>query len=31
MSEVVSVADDALFSAKRDGRNMVRMQLIESD
>lgn len=31
MSEVISVADDALFSAKRDGRNMVRMQLIESD
>jgi diguanylate cyclase (GGDEF)-like protein len=31
LSEVVSVADDALFSAKRDGRNMVRMQLIESD
>lgn len=28
MSEVISVADDALFSAKRDGRNMVRMQLI---
>jgi hypothetical protein len=25
------VADDALFCAKRDGRNMVRMQLIESD
>jgi len=31
MSEVLSAADDALFSAKRDGRNMVRMQLIESD
>jgi diguanylate cyclase (GGDEF)-like protein len=31
LSEVVSVADDALFSAKRDGRNMVRVQLIESD
>ena len=31
LSEVVCVADDALFSAKRDGRNMVRMQLIESD
>lgn len=30
MSEVVSAADDALFSAKRDGRNVVRMQLIES-
>jgi len=30
MSEVISSADDALFSAKRDGRNMVRMQLIES-
>jgi diguanylate cyclase (GGDEF)-like protein len=29
--EVISVADDALFCAKRDGRNMVRMQLIESD
>jgi diguanylate cyclase (GGDEF)-like protein len=31
MSEVVSVADDALFSAKRDGRNKVKMQLIEVD
>jgi diguanylate cyclase (GGDEF)-like protein len=31
LSEVVSVADDALFSAKRDGKNMVRMQLIELD
>jgi diguanylate cyclase (GGDEF)-like protein len=30
MSEVVSAADDALFSAKRDGRNVVRMQLIET-
>ena len=30
MSEVVSAADDALFAAKRDGRNVVRMQLIES-
>ena len=30
MSEVVSAADDALFSAKRDGRNVVRMQLIEA-
>ena len=31
LPEVVCVADDALFSAKRDGRNMVRVQLIESD
>lgn len=30
MSEVVSAADDALFSAKRDGRNVVRIQLIEA-
>ncbi len=31
MSEVISVADDALFYAKRDGRNKVKMQLIEVD
>ncbi|MGS2719167.1 sensor domain-containing diguanylate cyclase [Paraglaciecola aestuariivivens] len=31
MSEVMAAADDALFAAKRDGRNLVKMQLIESD
>jgi diguanylate cyclase (GGDEF)-like protein len=31
LSEVTSAADDALFCAKRDGRSMVRMQLIESE
>nr|WP_268820213.1 diguanylate cyclase [Paraglaciecola sp. G1-23] len=31
ISEVVSAADDALFTAKRDGRNMVKMQLIKAD
>lgn len=31
MSEVVAAADDALFAAKRDGRNIVKMQLIKSE
>lgn len=31
MSEVVTAADDALFEAKRDGRNIVKMQLIKSE
>ncbi|MEO9944373.1 MAG: diguanylate cyclase [Paraglaciecola sp.] len=30
MSEVMAAADDALFLAKRDGRNLVRTKLIES-
>lgn len=30
MAEVIAAADDALFAAKSDGRNLVRMQLIES-
>ena len=31
LSQVLTAADDALFSAKRDGKNMVRLQLIESN
>jgi diguanylate cyclase (GGDEF)-like protein len=31
LSQVITATDDALFSAKRDGKNMVRLQLIESN
>lgn len=30
LTEVISSADDALYHAKRDGRNMTRLQLIET-
>ena len=29
MNEVTAHAEDALYQAKRDGHNLVRMQLIE--